>query len=113
MSKVTIQMSTQDWQYVSQNMFDWYGFKPSVKMLKKVLKNERDLVLHIADHGNLKHGMDTIVREQVADEFAFELVRAPWPIGSTGKAQSKRFFKAFEQAANQIGMKCEFKDMDE
>lgn len=98
-------LTDRHFDYVRKDIKEWYGLNPTVPQLKKYLKNEHELLTEIATQPYLRDGLDTSVREMVADVFAQKLVGTSWPVGSTPKRASKKFFQTLIEQAKKNKIK--------
>lgn len=102
-------LTDRHFDYVRKDIKGWYGLNPTVPQLKKYLKNEHVLLTEIATQPYLRDGLDTSVREMVADVFAQKLVGTRWPVYATSDRVAKKFFQTLIKQAkkNKIKVKID------
>jgi len=101
MSKVTVQMNTEDYNEVCSQIEESYCLKLNAKQMKKILVKRPELLIDVARNLN----MDTSVEEEIVDEIACGLIGENWPTGGTKHRVAKRFYETFSKAANKAGYK--------
>lgn len=84
-----------------QEVAEWYNFKPSMSLFKKLVKEDKFLLADFA-----MCGMDTVVREQIVNVFAREFTGMHWPLYGDSFETKKQFIRKFIGACEDNKVEC-------
>ena len=102
-------VSNPSLDYARKNIYEWYGVNPTVLQLRRILKDNPEILVEIEAYAN-PYGMDTCLRDKIMNKICEKLTGFRWPTGLTSDNKAEKIFKAFIVSAKRKRIAIAAKD---